>query len=77
MVVNLLRGLVLIGCMTVGGWFGGSEGIILGVAASMWIEYLPTIWAARRAGVWMPLLDGTTMLASAAIVVYGWAFRAV
>ena len=76
MVVNLLRGLVLIGCMTAGGWFLGSEGIILGVAASMWTEYFPTIWAARRADVWMPLLDGTAMLASAAIVLCGWALRA-
>ena len=43
--------------MALGGWLGGFQGLVIGVAASKLMDYPVLAWAVARHGLWLPGLD--------------------
>jgi O-antigen/teichoic acid export membrane protein len=70
MLLQTGRGLLLIASVAAGAYLGDVKGMIWGVAISKIIDYPILVWAIRRYGVWMPVLDLST-LAISGIVVFG------
>lgn len=71
MVLQVARGVLLIGGMAIGSYAGGLAGIVVGVAASKIADYPVMVWAIRRYGVWQPWVDFPAMLVSAGVVAAG------
>lgn len=68
MLLQLTRSIVIITCISVGGYVGGAMGIIWGYAASSVLYYPILARFAHRYRVWLPLLDAAGVgLAFAAI----------
>jgi O-antigen/teichoic acid export membrane protein len=71
MILQTGRGLLLIACIAVGAYLGEVKGMIFGVAASKILDYPLIVWAIRRYGVWMPVLDFSTLGLSALVLIGG------
>jgi O-antigen/teichoic acid export membrane protein len=57
MLIMIGRGSIYLTLMVVGGFLGGIKGVILGIVISQLLTYPMLIFAVRKTGTWMPLLD--------------------
>lgn len=57
MVYNLIKSVLMLGLMLVGGSLAGVQGLIQGYVASQFAEYLVLVCFVKRYGVLMPLID--------------------
>jgi O-antigen/teichoic acid export membrane protein len=71
MVLRGVEAVGLIGCMALGGWLAGGEGMITGVAVSQLLVYAVTVVPAWRYGVWLWTYDLAAATASAAVIGLG------
>lgn len=71
MLLQTGRGLLLVASVAVGAYLGDVKGMIWGVAISKIIDYPLLVWAIRRYGVWMPVLDLSTLALSGIVVLGG------
>ncbi len=71
MIAMSLQSAFMIAAMIVGGWYGGTAGLIVGVAVSKFLTYPVNAWFARRYGVWLPILDMAAFGACGLFVVIG------
>lgn len=60
------------GMMFIGYHYGGSAGLVMGVAAANWVVYPAHAFVMSRNGLWQPKLDLTLLAASVLIVVLAW-----
>lgn len=74
MILQSGRGLILIASIALGAYLGGVNGMIYGVATSKIIDYPLLVWAIRRYGVWMPMLDLATLAVSGVVILGGHAY---
>lgn len=71
MVMNVIRGANLVLLMIVGGWLGGRDGLILGIAAAYFLQYVPVAWIARAHGLWTPRLDLAVIFGASGVIALG------
>jgi len=57
MILQIARGFLLVGCMTVGGLMWGFHGVLVGMAVSKVADYPVLAWALHRHRLWLPWLD--------------------
>lgn len=57
MIDTVIRVSLYIVCMTIGIWFGGIPGFLIGIAVTEWLSYLVLIFLVHQYGVFFPLLD--------------------
>jgi len=71
MVLQTGRGLLLIACMAIGASHAGVVGMVIGIATSKICDYPLLAWAIQRHGVWMPILDLSTLAISSVVIFFG------
>ncbi len=71
MVAQLVRTVLLIAGMAIGGWAWGVPGLLIGAAASKVLDYPALAWAVHRHGVWFPKLDLAAYAISVAVIGLG------
>lgn len=67
MFVVVIESLTVLGCMAVGGYFGGAKGIVFGVAASRIARYPFLVYIYQKFGYWTWKIDLLMILAMSAI----------
>lgn len=73
MIVQVVRGVLMIICMA-GGWsLGGLPGLLVGVSVARVIDYPAFVWGLRRHGVWLWKFDCGVYVLTALVVALGWA----
>lgn len=72
MVVQIIRGSLLVVGMVVGGWVGGFKGLVIGVAASKVLDYPILAWSVSYHKLWMPKLDLPALGVCGAVIGLGW-----
>jgi O-antigen/teichoic acid export membrane protein len=65
------RGLILIGCIAIGGMKADIFGMVIGIAVSRIADYPLLVLAIRRYRVWIPSLDLSTFVVSAVVIFAG------
>lgn len=71
-VYQLVKGVLFLAGMVIGGWLFGFPGLIAGIAISHFLSYPAAAWIANRHGVWHPLVDGAAYLGSIVVISLGW-----
>ena len=71
-VFQLVKGILFIAGMLVGGWVYGFVGLVAGVGVSHFLAYPAAAWLARRHGVWHFGLDMAAYLIAACTIGIGW-----
>ncbi len=61
----------LLAAMAIGSWLAGTDGLIVGVAASALLNYPLLAWRIARHGLWLPALDVIGLGASACAIGLG------
>jgi len=64
-------GLQIVG-MTIGAYYGGTLGFIIGLAVADLLNYPVLAALVRKYGVWLPALDGAAYAVSALVIGAGW-----
>ncbi len=67
MIATSIRGVVLLSLMAIGGYLGGSTGLIMGIGASYFAYYPLQVWISRRYEVWFPMYDAIGLVMTAAV----------
>jgi O-antigen/teichoic acid export membrane protein len=70
--INIAKILGMAVLVALGGWLGGTPGLIVGFAAVPVLSYPVIAWFARRSGTWFLRLDAAALVASALILAVGW-----
>jgi O-antigen/teichoic acid export membrane protein len=71
----LVNAVTVLSCMTIGGYLGGPEGIVVGVAASQVARYPFFIYIYRRFGFWIWKIDLLMIFVLATIVYMGYLYN--
>jgi len=72
MILQVTRGAMLIAGMALGGFLGGFEGLVIGVALSKLLDYPVLAVSVHRYRLWLPALDFCAFGISAAVIGLGW-----
>jgi O-antigen/teichoic acid export membrane protein len=75
LVITTTYSLTTLAAMLVGGWLGGTSGVVYGVVASRALAYPVVSWVAARYGMWMPWVDLGAYAVSGAVIAAGLALR--
>jgi O-antigen/teichoic acid export membrane protein len=76
MCMVVLDTVTVLGCMALGGYLGGSTGIVIGVAASRVARYPYLIYIYQRFGYWIWKIDFLMIAALGVIVAAGYIYNA-
>ena len=72
MIFQIARAMLLFAGLGAGWYFGEFFGLLAGMAAARVLEYPLLAWAIRPYNTWLPALDLSAYVASAAVVGTGW-----
>lgn len=71
MLVLVSRAIFLFAAMFLGGWYFGTEGLIVGIASVSLLNYPVLAWAVSKHGGWMPGLDLLAVIGCALFTAVG------
>ncbi|MBT7841847.1 MAG: oligosaccharide flippase family protein [Lentisphaerae bacterium] len=75
MLFQLWRSVCLVIAMSVGGFYFGTKGLIVGVAAAPWLAHPFLVACVRRYRVWTPFMDLACLAGAAALVGMGFLIK--
>lgn len=72
MIVNSLKTAFLFFAMIAGGYFWGTQGLIMGIPVSYLLTYPVIVCAVKKYGAWTPVMDISGLLFSMVVIFYGY-----